>query len=64
MTEGIGTDLFGNLKSFTCWYNKDDDFYYMENPVKNVYVFDLRQRCVNLAFRIVDSEWERASLVR
>lgn len=55
MTEGSGTDLFGDSRMFPCWYNKEDDLYYMESPAANVYVFDSQRWTVTRAYRIVDS---------
>ena len=33
MTEGSGTDLFGDSRMFPCWYNKEDDLYYMDPAI-------------------------------
>ena len=55
MAEGSGTDLFGESRNFTCWYDKEDDLYYMENPAENVYVYDAQRWSVTRAYRIVDS---------
>ena len=56
MTEGRGMDLFGDYRVFPCWYNKDEDLYYMEDAAQNVYVFDSQRWTVTRAYRIVDSK--------
>lgn len=56
MAEGSGIDLFGNARTFPCWYNKETDLYYMEDVPRNVYVYDSQRWTITRAYRIVDSQ--------
>ena len=56
MTEGSGTDLFGDNRRFPCRYNKKDKLFYMEDTAGDVYVYDSQRWTVTPAYRIVDSK--------